>query len=69
MPQQITNDSHRAFCKVLWNVPDPISLNMCIQLVPYNLFYTSVSLLPIDVLSVMTAWTVERAGTNLRQLS
>ena len=69
MSQQIISDSHHAFCKVLWNVPDPVSLNMCIQLVPYDLFYTSVSLLPIDVLSVMMAWTMERAGTNLRQLS
>lgn len=55
MPQKITNDSHHAFCKVLWNIPNPILLNMCIKVVPYNLFYMTMSLLPIDPISITRA--------------
>lgn len=55
MPQKITNDPHQAFCKVLWNVPDPVLLNMCVQVMPHNLFYMSVPFLPMDPISSMTA--------------
>lgn len=62
---KITNDSPHAFYKVLWDVPNVILWNICIQVVQYYLFYMSVSCPPTDPMSIVAACSMERAGMQI----
>lgn len=61
-------DSPHVFYKVLWDVPDVILLNMCTQGVQYYLFYMSMSCPPIDPISIVAAYSMERAGMQISGL-